>query len=142
VAEVDLMRTLNHPNIVQLVDFFESDTDYNLVLELMEGGELFERLIEKEAYTEKEAQEFAISFLRTIKHLHDQDIVHRDIKPENLLMKSKTDDVTVKLADFGFAVRLGGNIINKNAGNFISLFLKVSSVLLICFHLSSFLHLH
>lgn len=115
--EVKMMKALDYPNIIKLYDFYEEARKYYLVLEYMGGGELFDRLLQKEVYTENEARDLAITLLRTIKYLHNQDIVHRDIKPENLLMKSIKDDVTVKLADFGFAVRLGGPCYQPNAGS-------------------------
>lgn len=115
--EVKVMRECNHPNILKLLDFHDEPNAYYLVLEYLGGGELFERLIQMEYYDEKEARDVAILLLKTIKYMHDKNIVHRDIKPENLILKSKNDNVTVKLADFGFAVKLGGLVPNKNAGS-------------------------
>jgi calcium/calmodulin-dependent protein kinase I len=115
--EVEIMKALDHPNIVKLYDFYEEPRRYYLVIEHMAGGELFDRLLQKEFYTEKEARDLAVTFLRTIKYCHDRNIVHRDVKPENLLLKSLDDDVNVKLADFGFAVRLGGPNYHANAGS-------------------------
>lgn len=93
--EVEMMKSLNHPNIVKLYDFFDEPTKFYLVLELMSGGELFDRLLQKEFYTESEARDLAVIFLKTIKYCHDQNIIHRDIKPENMLLKRKNDDVCV-----------------------------------------------
>ena len=114
--EVAIMRECDHPNIVKIYDFGDEPTHYFLVLEQMAGGELFDRLIQKAVYTEKEARELATDLLKTLKYLHDKNIVHRDLKPENLLLTSKTDDITCKIADFGFATKLGGPIYHVNAG--------------------------
>jgi calcium/calmodulin-dependent protein kinase I len=67
------------------------------------GGELFDRIVEKTFYTEKEARDLVKILLSAIKYCHDKDVVHRDLKPENLLLMSADDDASIKLADFGFA---------------------------------------
>ena len=72
-----MMKALDYPNIIKLYDFYEEARKYYLVLEYMGGGELFDRLLQKEVYTENEARDLAITLLRTIKYLHNQDIVHR-----------------------------------------------------------------
>ena len=78
-----------------------------MITEYMKGGELFDRIVEQQGnYNERWARGVARDILRGIKYLHDQNIVHRDIKPENLLIDSKGDKFTVKLADFGFATKL------------------------------------
>ena len=77
----------------------------HLVVELMEGGELFDRIIEKRTFTEREARDSIRCVLEALKYMHDRRVVHRDLKPENLLLKlrDKTKLTPVKLADFGFA---------------------------------------
>jgi serine/threonine protein kinase len=102
--EVDIMKTLEHDNIVQFIDFFEEDDFFYVVLEFLEGGELFDRIVKKNFYNEKEARDLVKVILKGMKYIHDKGIAHRDMKPENLLMISKDDDSYVKLADFGFAI--------------------------------------
>lgn len=75
--EVDIMRGLDHPNIVHYIDFFQDDKQYYVVLELVEGGELFDRIVQKTFYNESEARDLVSLLLRAIKYLHDLDIVHR-----------------------------------------------------------------
>ena len=84
----------------------------HLVVELMEGGELFDRIIEKRTFTEREARDSIRCVLEALKYMHDRRVVHRDLKPENLLLKlrDKSKLTPVKLADFGFAK----SIKNKN----------------------------
>jgi serine/threonine protein kinase len=101
--EVDVMKKLNHPHIVKLFDFFVESDKYYLVLEFLEGGELFDRIVQKKVYNEKEARDCVKAVLSGLKYMHDQNIAHRDLKPENLLLASKDNDVGVKIADFGFA---------------------------------------
>jgi calcium/calmodulin-dependent protein kinase-4 len=102
--EVNVMRKAGaHPHIVQLLDVFETDTQLQLVLELVEGGELFEHLVEHGPYSEATAALHIRDVTRAIAFLHSQNIVHRDLKPENILLTSKDDTARVKVADFGLA---------------------------------------
>jgi serine/threonine protein kinase len=78
-------------------------------LELVTGGELFDRIIELQRYSEKEAVHVMLQALSGLKHMHDRHIAHRDLKPENLLLSSKEPHATVKLADFGFATKLNAD---------------------------------
>jgi serine/threonine protein kinase len=106
--EVEILQTLNHDHIVKFIDFFSEQEYYYLVLELLEGGELFDRIVQKSCYTEREARDLVFILLNAIKYCHDNNVVHRDLKPENLLMSTQTDDSNVKIADFGFAKRARG----------------------------------
>jgi serine/threonine protein kinase len=102
-GEIEILKKLNHPSIVGFVDNFEDNDNLYVVLELMQGGELFDRIVQRTQYSEKEARDLFIVITRGIKFLHDHHIAHRDLKPENLLMESEVDDIKVKIADFGFA---------------------------------------
>jgi len=101
--EIKIMKSLNHPYIVQFMDAFDDNTSTYVVLEYMAGGELFERIVTKVKYTEDVARDCVRVICTGIKYLHDNDVVHRDIKPENLLLVSKSDDTSLKIADFGLA---------------------------------------
>eukprot|EP00753_Platysulcus_tardus_P001367 PLAT11303.1.p1 GENE.PLAT11303.1~~PLAT11303.1.p1 ORF type:complete len:444 (+),score=176.33 PLAT11303.1:67-1332(+) len=101
--EIAVMKSLDHPNIVSMVDFFETRKMYYIVMELISGGELFDYLVEQERFTEKRARHIFLQFCDTVSYCHRLGIVHRDLKPENLLLTSKDDDCIVKVADFGFA---------------------------------------
>lgn len=79
---------------------------YSTVLLCIDGGELFDRIVSKTYYNEKEARDLVYILLSTVKHLHSLDIVHKDLKPENLLLVNKEDDALIKLADFGFAAKI------------------------------------
>ena len=103
--EVAIMKALNHENIVKFIDFFEEKKFFYVVLEYLEGGELFDRIVQKNFYNEKEARDVVKVILNGMKYCHDKGIAHRDMKPENLLLTSKEDDSFVKIADFGFAIR-------------------------------------
>eukprot|EP00804_Cyclotella_cryptica_P020574 CCRYP_003415-RA/>CCRYP_003415-RA protein AED:0.07 eAED:0.07 QI:146/0.85/0.75/1/1/0.87/8/1457/521 len=95
--------------IISLIDFFKSPLSYHIVMELAEGGDVFERLAKRKVYTEKDARDLARRMLQSIQFMHERGIAHRDIKPENLLIMSEYDDTDMKLADFGFARRFSLN---------------------------------
>ena len=106
--EVEILQNMEHPNILKCYGFFDEADSYYLVMEYMKGGELFDRIVKKTFYNEKEARDLVYILLSTIKYCHDRNVVHRDLKPENLLLTSPDDDANVKIADFGFAVRSNG----------------------------------
>lgn len=104
--EASILQSLNHPYIIKLIDVFihpEKKAVY-LVMELIQGGDLFDRIVAKGRYTEIESRRVMRRLLAAIFYLHEKrDIVHRDLKPENILCVSRHDDVNVKLTDFGLA---------------------------------------
>lgn len=110
--EVRILRTLQHPNVVSIYQFYQDDPDYYyMVLEYMAGGELFDRIVQKAYYNEKEARDLCRILISGVKYCHDLGVVHRDLKPENLLLSSPSDSANIKLADFGLACSvLGGNV--------------------------------
>lgn len=114
--EVAVLRLVDHPNIIKLYDFFEEPKIFYMVTELMEGGELFDRIVKKTFYTEKEARDLVKILLSALQYLHSLDIVHRDLKPENLLLKSMENDHDIKLADFGFAKQTTGRSLDTQCG--------------------------
>lgn len=101
--EVGVLSEISHANIIDMYGFFEESKNYYIVTEYMQGGELFDRIVKKEYYSEKDAQEVVKLLGSAIKYCHDRGIVHRDLKPENILMKNEKEDSEVKIADFGFA---------------------------------------
>lgn len=106
LTEVEILKAMDHPNIMTLREFFVEPEHYYLVTEFVGGGELFDRIVEKTFYSEKEARDLVHILLGAIQYCHDKNVVHRDLKPENLLLMSATDDASIKLADFGFAKKV------------------------------------
>jgi len=90
-------------HIIRLYDFFEEQWDFYLVMETMRGGELFDRIVQRSYYNEKEARATCRILLEAVDYCHARQVAHRDLKPENLLLRSETDDHSIKIADFGFA---------------------------------------
>eukprot|EP01041_Mallomonas_annulata_P010481 gene10481-21857_t len=93
--EIDILRTMDHPNIIKLIDVYEDDRFLHLVTELCTGGELFERIINKTKsaeghYSEQDASVVIRCLLSAIEYCHTvHNISHRDLKPENLLFAGK-----------------------------------------------------
>ncbi|CCF52233.1 hypothetical protein NDA11_004797 [Ustilago hordei] len=89
LKEVQIMRNLKHEGIVELISFSESREHYFLVLELMEGGELFHQIVKLTYFSESLARHVILQVAHAIRYLHEErGVVHRDIKPENLLFES------------------------------------------------------
>ncbi|TDH09007.1 hypothetical protein EPR50_G00103930 [Perca flavescens] len=102
-TEIGVLLRLSHPNIIQLKEIFETDTDIALVLELVTGGELFDRIVERGYYSERDAAHVIKQILEAVAYLHDNGVVHRDLKPENLLYADLSLDAPLKIADFGLS---------------------------------------
>ncbi|XP_018353388.1 PREDICTED: calcium/calmodulin-dependent protein kinase type 1 isoform X2 [Trachymyrmex septentrionalis] len=101
--EIKVLRRLTHPNIVQLLETFEDKHKVYLVMELVTGGELFDRIVEKGSYTEKDASGLIRQVLEAVDYMHEQGVVHRDLKPENLLYYSSDEDSKIMISDFGLS---------------------------------------
>lgn len=104
-AEASILKALDHPYVVKLYDVFvHPDVAIYLVMELMSGGDLFDRIVHKTRYTEVESRRTMRRLLNAVYYLHEKkSLVHRDLKPENILCMSRFNDVDVKLTDFGLA---------------------------------------
>ncbi|CAM9558941.1 unnamed protein product [Ectocarpus fasciculatus] len=102
-AEIDLMKKLNHPNIVKYVDTIRTQDYLHIVLEYMENGSLQHVLKKFGSFSESLTAIYITQVLRGLKYLHEQGVLHRDIKGANILT---TKDGQVKLADFGVALKL------------------------------------
>jgi calcium/calmodulin-dependent protein kinase I len=102
--EIDILKQVDHPNIVKLHDIYEDEKYFFLVMELMMGGELFDQILEKEKFSEKEARDIIAPIFDALIYCHQLGIIHRDIKPENLLFSSKEINTSIiKVSDFGLA---------------------------------------
>jgi serine/threonine protein kinase len=99
--EVAILQEMRHVHIIRLYDFFVEPSTYYLIMERMSGGELFDRIVAKAYYNEKEARDVCKILLEAVEYCHINQVAHRDLKPENLLLLSEDDDSTVKIADFG-----------------------------------------
>uniref|UniRef100_A0AAX7U9X8 Serine/threonine-protein kinase DCLK2 n=1 Tax=Astatotilapia calliptera TaxID=8154 RepID=A0AAX7U9X8_ASTCA len=107
--EVAILRRVKHPNIVLLIEEFDTYNELYLVMELVKGGDLFDAITSANRYTERDASGMLHNLASAIKYLHSLNIVHRDIKPENLLVYEHADgSKSLKLGDFGLATVVDG----------------------------------
>merc|ERR1712179_752424 len=97
------MNKISHPNVVHQVEFFESKKKIYLIMELLSGGELFDRIVERGSFSEAEAAKVVEQIALALQYLHSQGIVHRDLKPENLVYLTPALNSPVKITDFGLA---------------------------------------
>ncbi|KAL2090157.1 hypothetical protein ACEWY4_014845 [Coilia grayii] len=102
-TEIGVLLRLSHPNIIRLKEIFETETDISLILELVTGGELFDRIVERGYYSERDAAHVIKQILEAVAYLHKNGVVHRDLKPENLLYADMSLDAPLKIADFGLS---------------------------------------
>jgi len=105
-TEVTILKKVHHPNIIGLKDLVDTKEKLCLVMDLVNGGELFDKIVEKGQYTEKDASTIIRNIVSAIDYLHKNKIVHRDLKPENLLLKLGNDN-DVMLSDFGLSKIIG-----------------------------------
>jgi calcium/calmodulin-dependent protein kinase I len=102
--EIEIMSKCNHQHIVRLFEAFQDNERAIIVMELMRGGTLFDRLSAlQRRLTEDEVRELIRQIALALDYLHSNGIVHRDLKPENILFKTSAHDSILKIGDFGFA---------------------------------------
>jgi len=101
--EIRVLKRLKHRNVVKLVEAYESKTCVYLVMQLVTGGELFDRIVEKGSYSEKDAADLIKQVLSAVAYMHEEGVVHRDLKPENLLYYSPEPDSKIMISDFGLS---------------------------------------
>ncbi|XP_010819874.2 calcium/calmodulin-dependent protein kinase type 1B isoform X1 [Bos taurus] len=114
--EIAVLRRVSHPNIVALEDVHESPSHLYLAMELVTGGELFDRIMERGSYTEKDASHLVAQVLGAVSYLHSLGIVHRDLKPENLLYATPFEDSKIMVSDFGLSKIQAGNMLGTACG--------------------------
>lgn len=110
--EVNILKMVDHDNIIKLNEVFETSKKMYLVMELCEGGELFDVLKERQTFCEKDTKVIMTKMAKATSYLHKRDIVHRDLKLENILLSQNpadsNDKLHIKVTDFGLSVVKGG----------------------------------
>lgn len=113
--EVQILSDLRHENIIRLCELYRDPYYYFVVMEKLGGGELYDRLCEKQFYSEMDARNVCRTVFGAMAYCHSQKVAHRDLKPENLLLKyapgddnndDTVTDTAIKIADFGFAKKV------------------------------------
>ncbi|KZT10095.1 Pkinase-domain-containing protein [Laetiporus sulphureus 93-53] len=110
--EIVIMKLIEHPNIMRLYDVWETSTELYLILEYVEGGELFDYLCNKGKLSSSEALGYFQQIITAVHYCHRFNIAHRDLKPENLLLDK---DKNIKVADFGMAAWQGKSDLLRTA---------------------------
>jgi len=101
--EVEIMQRVDHDHCVKLFEIYETTSKLYMVMEILTGGELFDKIVAKGSYSELEAASVTQTVSKALKYLHNIGIVHRDLKPENLIYQDNTDKAMLKITDFGLA---------------------------------------
>ena len=103
--EVDILRKLDHPNIVKITDFYSLKTEYNIITEYCQEGELFDEIKANSPFNEALAAWYLKQILSAVSYCHNMNIIHRDLKPENILIvkRQKNGFHPIKIIDFGTA---------------------------------------
>eukprot|EP00405_Crypthecodinium_cohnii_P022194 CAMPEP_0206468668 /NCGR_PEP_ID=MMETSP0324_2-20121206/29780_1 /ASSEMBLY_ACC=CAM_ASM_000836 /TAXON_ID=2866 /ORGANISM="Crypthecodinium cohnii, Strain Seligo" /LENGTH=538 /DNA_ID=CAMNT_0053942197 /DNA_START=265 /DNA_END=1881 /DNA_ORIENTATION=+ len=102
ISECEIFMSMDHPHVARLVDVYEDSDELSLVMECMEGGELFTRVTQRKVFSEKDAADASYQMLLAVNYVDKCGIVHRDLKLENFLYE-KEDSNFLKLIDFGFS---------------------------------------
>jgi calcium-dependent protein kinase len=100
--EVEILKKLIHPNIMQIFEFYEDKKNFYIITEFCDGGELFDKIVEKGQLNETDAAGIMKQLLSAVSYIHGNQIVHRDLKPENILLDTKKNNI-IKIIDWGTA---------------------------------------
>ena len=104
LKEVEILKTVDHPNVVKIFEYFEDRNDYYIVMEYCKGGDLFTKIEELKRFTEKQAAQVLEQIISAIIYLHSKNIIHRDLKPENIIIENSEEEfLRVKVIDFDTA---------------------------------------
>ncbi|XP_064612778.1 serine/threonine-protein kinase Chk2-like isoform X2 [Liolophura sinensis] len=113
MSEVRILKSLKHPCIIGIEDVVDSPDTLYIVLELVEGGELFDRVINAGKIEEPVSKLLFYQMVCAVKYLHDKGITHRDLKPENILLAGDEDRTLIKVTDFGLSKFVDANTMMK-----------------------------
>ena len=102
INEIELMRKFHHKNVMKLFEVYESDNSIYISVELLEGGQLYDKIKAKTKFSSDQVQAIMKGLLAGLEHLHGKRVMHRDLKPENILFR-KEGDYDCVIADFGLA---------------------------------------
>ena len=123
LREINMLKKLDHPNIIKLYEVYESNKSIYLIMEKCNGGELFDNIIEHitkgKMYSEKQVSEIILQILSAISYCHKNGICHRDLKPENILLLNKeneNEENKIKIIDFGLSQYISDKKLNSRVG--------------------------
>jgi len=113
--EIDILSRIQHPGIVSVLEIYETEKNLYLVMELATGGELFDSIVKRGKYSEKDAARITREIVEAVHYLHSKGIVHRDLKPENLLLSDESENAHIKIADFGLSKMMDAQAVLQTA---------------------------
>jgi calcium-dependent protein kinase len=122
LREINMLKKLDHPNIIKLYEVYESKRSIYLIMEKCNGGDLFDNIIEHitkgRMYSEKQVSEIILQILSAINYCHKNGICHRDLKPENILLLNKENEENnkIKIIDFGLSQYISDKKLNSKVG--------------------------
>ncbi|GCB70647.1 hypothetical protein scyTo_0008630 [Scyliorhinus torazame] len=112
-TEIEILKKLDHPCIIKIEEVFDFEDSFYIVLDLMEGGELFDRVVRSKGLEEQTTKLLFYQMLLAVQYLHDNNITHRDLKPENVLLENNDENCLIKITDFGLSKILGETSLMK-----------------------------
>ena len=103
INEINILRSMDHPNVLKIFEFYSNKQSYSIVTELCPGGELFQQIIDKGPFNEQYSAYIMYQLFSAVNYCHKMNIIHRDLKPENILIVSKDSNgyPYIKVCDFG-----------------------------------------
>lgn len=113
--EIKILSDIHHPHVVQMRAIFDTEETLFIVMELMLGGELYEEIVRRKSFSEKDASNIMKQLFSALSYLHKKGIVHRDLKLENLLI-TEPNSLDIKLADFGLSKIVAGDALTTACG--------------------------
>ena len=111
LAEIKILKEMDHPHIINLIEYFVNKTELILILEYLDGGDLYDKIEKVKKFSELDAIKIIKKILSSLSYLHKKNIIHRDLKPENIVFDGKDN---LKLVDFGTSKLLTKNEILKS----------------------------
>ena len=113
--EIQILKKLDHPFILKIIEFHSTETEYHIITDYCQNGELYSEIVNRGRFSEREASFIIYQILLAIRYCHNMGIVHRDIKPENIMIERKEASglLRVKLIDFGVAKIFSLNVNHK-----------------------------
>ena len=101
--EFNNLRSLDHPNIVKIHEYFEDRDKCYIITEILKGGELFDEITRRNRFSENDAAMIMKHIFQSVNYCHKNHIMHRDLKPENIMLEENKDYSQIKIIDFGLS---------------------------------------